>query len=205
MVTANMDGILAISWIQEATKFVITFAINTQELLLMVAIGNFLGPLTIGRLFDVIGRRTMITTTYCVSGVLLIISGILFTLDQLTAVTQTIFWSVIFFVASPAASSAYLTVSEIFPLEIRGLAISFFYSVGTGIGGMGSPALFGALLQTEERINVLYGYLIGAGCMIAAAGVEYVYGINAEGKSLEEIAAPLSSRSLELTTFDKQS
>src|ERR1700754_1460028 len=114
--------------------------------LLPFAAGNFLGPLLLGRLFDTLGRRTMIALTYGVSGILLALSGYLFAIGVLSAQSQTIAWMVIFFFASPAASAAYLTVSENFPLEVRALAIALFYAVGTGIGGVVGPALFGALL-----------------------------------------------------------
>src|SRR5450432_3984468 len=119
--------------------------------LLPFAAGNFLGPLLLGRLFDTLGRRVMITLTYGVSGVLLAISGYLFSIGALSAQGQTICWMIIFFFASPAASAAYLTVSETFPLEVRALAIALFYAVGTGIGGVAGPALFGALVDTGSR------------------------------------------------------
>ena len=121
--------------------------------ILPFAAGNFLGPLLLGRLFDVIGRRPMIAFTYIASGVLLAVSGYLFAQGMLSAAQQTFAWSVIFFFASAAASSAYLTVSETFPLEIRALAIAFFYAVGTGIGGIAGPWLFGALIDTGSRIE----------------------------------------------------
>jgi MFS family permease len=157
------------------------------------AVGNVLGPVLIGHLFDTVGRKPMITGTYVLSGVLLAITGWLFHQGVLTAVTQTMAWTVIFFIASAAASSAYLTVSEIFPLEIRALAIAIFYAVGTLAGGVGAPALFGYLIGTGSRTEVLYGYLVGAGLMIGAGLVEAFIGVQAEGKSLESIAAPLSS------------
>jgi MFS family permease len=160
--------------------------------LIPFAIGNVLGPLTIGRLFDTLGRRTMITFTYIASGVLLAITGWLFTLGVLDAITQTIAWCVIFFFASAGASSAYLTVSEIFPLEIRAMAIALFYALGTGAGGFIGPVLFGALIQTATPINVFYGYLLGATLMIAAGVIEAIWGVEAARRSLEEIAAPLS-------------
>jgi MFS family permease len=156
------------------------------------AAGNFLGPVLLGRLFDTIGRRVMITVTYGVSGVLLALSGYLFTIGALSAQTQTIAWMVIFFVASPAASAAYLTVSETFPLEIRALAIAVFYAVGTGIGGVAGPALFGALLDTGSRASLFAGYLLGAGLMIAAAVVAWRYCVAAERQPLESIAPPLA-------------
>ena len=139
--------------------------------ILPFAAGNFLGPLLLGRLFDTLGRRTMITLTYGVSGVLLAISGYLFSIGVLSAQTQTIAWMVIFFFASPAASAAYLTVSETFPLEVRALAIALFYAIGTGIGGVVGPALFGVLIDTGSRTSVFAGYLFGAALMVVAAGV----------------------------------
>ena len=160
--------------------------------LLPFAAGNFLGPLVLGRLFDTLGRRVMITLTYAVSGILLALSGYLFSIGVLSAQTQTIAWMVIFFCASPAASAAYLTVSETFPLEVRALAIAFFYAVGTGIGGVAGPALFGALIDTGSRDSVFLGYLLGAGLMIAAAAVAWRYAVAAERRTLESVARPLA-------------
>jgi MFS family permease len=160
--------------------------------ILPFAAGNFLGPLLLGRLFDTVGRRIMIAFTYGVSGVLLALSGYLFSIGALSAQTQTIAWMVIFFFASPAASAAYLTVSETFPLEVRALAIALFYAVGTGIGGVAGPALFGALIDTGSRNTVFAGYLLGAGLMIAAAFVAWHYCIAAERRSLESVAPPLA-------------
>jgi MFS family permease len=160
--------------------------------ILPFAAGNFLGPLLLGRLFDTLGRRAMITFTYGVSGVLLALSGYLFSIGVLTAQTQTIAWMVIFFFASPAASSAYLTVSETFPLEVRALAIALFYAVGTGIGGVIGPALFGALIDTGSRNSVFAGYLLGSGLMIGAAAVAWRYCIAAERRPLESVARPLA-------------
>jgi MFS family permease len=136
--------------------------------LLPFAAGNFLGPLLLGRFFDTLGRRVMITLTYFVSGALLAAAGYLFSIGVLSAQTQTIAWMIIFFFASPAASAAYLTVSETFPLEIRALAIAMFYAVGTGIGGVAGPALFGVLIDTGSRMSVFGGYLLGAVLMMAA-------------------------------------
>jgi MFS family permease len=160
--------------------------------ILPFAAGNFLGPLLLGRLFDTLGRRAMITLTYGVSGVLLALSGYLFSIGVLSAQGQTIAWMVIFFFASPAASAAYLTVSETFPLEVRALAIALFYAVGTGIGGVAGPALFGALIDTGSRVSVFYGYLLGAGLMILAALVALRYGVAAERQPLEKVARPLA-------------
>ena len=159
---------------------------------LPLALGNFCGPLLLGRLFDVVGRRIMISLTYAVSGVLLAISGYLFEQGALDVTQQAIAWMVIFFFASAAASSAYLTVAETFPLEIRALAIAVFYAFGTGLGGIIGPTLFGQLIETQDRANVQIGYLIGAGLMLAAAAVQARWGAAAERKSLEQVARPLS-------------
>jgi MFS family permease len=161
--------------------------------ILPFAAGNFLGPLLLGRLFDTLGRRTMIATTYIVSGVLLALSGYLFSIGALSAQGQTIAWMVIFFFASPAASAAYLTVSETFPLEVRALAIALFYAVGTGIGGVIGPALFGALIDTGSRNSVFAGYLLGSALMVVAGAIAWRYAVAAERKSLETVARPLAS------------
>jgi MFS family permease len=161
--------------------------------LLPFALGNVAGPLLIGKLFDTVGRKTMIAATYALSGVLLAISGWLFVRGILTATTQTIAWTAIFFVASCAASSAYLTVSEIFPLEIRALSISLFYAIGTLIGGVGAPALFGILIGSGSRMNVFWGYLGASALLLIAAAVEAVLGVKAEKQSLESISTPLSA------------
>jgi MFS family permease len=160
--------------------------------ILPFAVGNFLGPVLIGRLFDTIGRRPMLTFTYAISGVLLAATGYLFAQDLVSAATLTLCWTVIFFFASAAASAAYLTVSETFPLEIRALAIAFFYAIGTGIGGIIGPLLFGALIQTGSRASVFGGYLLGAALMIAAAIIAARYAVAAERKPLEAVARPLA-------------
>jgi len=160
--------------------------------LLPFAAGNFLGPLLLGRLFDSVGRRTMIALTYGISGILLAISGYLFAAGVWSAHTQTMAWMVIFFFASPAASAAYLTVSETFPLEVRALAIALFYAIGTGIGGVIGPTLFGALIDTGSRNSVFAGYLFGSALMLAAAIVAWRYCIAAERKPLESVARPLA-------------
>ena len=159
---------------------------------LPLALGNFCGPLLLGRLFDVVGRRVMISLTYAVSGVLLAISGYLFQQGLMDVTQQAIAWMVIFFFASAAASSAYLTVAETFPLEIRALAIAVFYAFGTGLGGIIGPMLFGRLIETHDRGYLLIGYLIGAGLMLLAALVQSLWGVAAERKSLEQVARPLS-------------
>ena len=160
--------------------------------LLPFAAGNFLGPVLIGRLFDTIGRRPMIASTYIISGVLLAATGYLFARDLITAETQTLCWMVIFFFASAAASSAYLTVSETFPLEIRALAIAFFYAVGTGIGGIIGPWLFGVLIDTGSRMSVFGGYLLGSVLMIGGGLVAWRWAVAAERKPLEMVARPLT-------------
>jgi MFS family permease len=161
--------------------------------ILPFALGNFVGPLVLGPLFDIIGRKPMIAATYAISGVLLAIVGALFRDGALDAVTLTLCWTGIFFFASAAASSAYLTVSESFPLEVRALAIAFFYALGTGLGGALAPLLFAWLIGTGSRCNVFIGYLVGAALMIGAAVVELLIGVKAERRSLEDVARPMSS------------
>jgi MFS family permease len=159
------------------------------------AVGNVLGPLLLGPLFDRIGRRVMIAATYALSGVGLALTGWGFVTEVLDATTQTLAWSAVFFLASAAASSAYLTVSEVFPLEMRGIAISIFYAVGTGAGGFAAPALFGALIETGSRSNVFIGYAIGAVLVVVAAAIVWRWGVNAERLPLEQVAPPLSAMS----------
>jgi MFS family permease len=161
--------------------------------ILPFAAGNFLGPVLLGRLFDTLGRRPMITSTYAISGLLLAAVGYLFANDLVSARGLTFAWSIIFFFASAAASAAYLTVSETFPLEIRALAIAFFYAIGTGVGGVFGPWLMGSLIETGSRQSVFAGYLLGAALMIAAAIVAALWGVAAERKPLEEVARPLAS------------
>jgi MFS family permease len=158
------------------------------------ALGNFVGPLVLGHLFDTIGRKPMIAFTYAISGVLLAVVGFLFREELVSAVTLTACWTAIFFFASAAASAAYLTVSESFPLEARALAIAFFYAVGTASGGAVAPYLFAALIGTGERGNVFLGYLFGAALMVGAAIVELAIGVKAERQPLETVARPISSR-----------
>ena len=160
--------------------------------ILPMTLGNFCGPLLLGRFFDTIGRRKMIGGTYALAGVLLAATAALFGAGLLTAVTQTICWVAIFFVASAAASAAYLTASEIFPLETRALAIAVFYALGTLIGGATAPYLFGYLIGTGSTWALAGGYALSAALMLVAAATEFRLGIDAEGKSLESIAEPLS-------------
>lgn len=160
--------------------------------LLPFAAGNFLGPVLIGRFFDTLGRRVMIAFTYIVSGVLLAATGYLFVRDVIDAQTQTLCWMIIFFFASAAASSAYLTVSEIFPLELRALAIALFYAFGTGVGGIIAPWLFGALIDTGSRASVFGGYMLGAALMVFGGLAAWRWGVAAERKPLETVARPLT-------------
>ena len=160
--------------------------------ILPFAAGNVLGPILLGRLFDTVGRKIMIASTYAVSGALLAVTACLFSQNLLTATSLTAAWMAVFFFASAAASSAYLTVSEIFPLEIRALAIAFFYAVGTAAGGIVGPLLFGMLISTGSRGSVALGYLLGAVLMIFAAAVEARWGVAAERRSLEDVSRPLA-------------
>jgi MFS family permease len=163
--------------------------------ILPFAAGNFLGPVLLGRLFDTWGRRPMIATTYAASGLLLAATGLLFARDLVSVRELTFAWSVIFFFASAAASSAYLTVSETFPLEIRALAIAIFYAIGTGVGGVMGPWLMGMLIETGSRSSVFAGYALGAVLMLAAAGVMLRWGVAAERKPLEQVSKPLAAAS----------
>jgi MFS family permease len=160
--------------------------------ILPFAAGNVLGPVLLGRLFDTIGRRTMIASTYAISGVLLAATGLLFRENLVSAQMLTVAWMIVFFFASTAASSAYLTVSETFPLEMRALAIAFFYAIGTGVGGVAGPILLASLIESGSRSSVAIGYFIGALLMIGAAIAEAIWGVAAERRSLEDISRPLS-------------
>ncbi len=165
---------------------------NIGWFMLPFAIGNLMGPLLLGRLFDTVGRRPMITLTYAVAGILMAFTGWAFAAGLLSAWQQTAAWTVIFFFASAAASAAYLTVGESFPLEMRAMGIALFYAIGTGVGGVIGPVLFGWLIEGGNRADIAWGYALGAALMIAAAATEWKLGFAAEGRSLEEIAAPLS-------------
>ena len=171
------------------------YAVRPEEVglyLLPFAAGNFLGPLVLGRYFDTWGRRPMIALTYAATAVLLGLTAMLFVFGMLTAATQTLAWTLVFFVASAAASSAYLVVSESFPVEVRALAIALFYALGTALGGIGSPWLFGVLIGSGEASAIAWGYALGALLMLAAAMVTLRLGVAAERKPLEEVARPLS-------------
>ena len=161
---------------------------------LPLALSNFAGPLLLGHLFDTLGRKKMIAGTFALSALLLFITALLFGAGMLSARTQTIAWMAVFFFASAAASSAYLTASEIFPLETRALAISCFYAVGTAIGGSAAPLLFGWLIESGSSWSISAGYALAGALLLLAAGTEVRLGIDAEQKSLESIAMPLSSR-----------
>jgi MFS family permease len=174
------------------TRFYDVPAASIGHYMLPFALGNFCGPLLLGPLFDTIGRKTMIATTYALSGVLLAVTAWLFAHGLLDATTQTIAWTVIFFFASAAASSAYLTVSEVFPLEIRALAIAVFFAAGTLLGGVIAPWLFGWLIENGARLYIVGGYFFAAALMVGAAIVELMIGVDAERRPLEAVAAPLS-------------
>jgi MFS family permease len=174
------------------TKFYAVPAERVGLYLVPFAAGNVLGPLLLGRLFDTVGRRKMICFTYVASGALLLLAGWLFAVGALTAVTQTAAWCVIFFFASAAASSAYLTASEVFPLEMRALAIAVFYAIGTALGGVVAPYVFGVLIGEGEPWPIFWGYAGAAALMFIAGLAALRHGVDAEGRSLEEIAAPLS-------------
>ena len=160
---------------------------------LAFSVGNLAGPLALGRLFDTVGRKKMISGTYLLSGVLLAVSAFLFDADALNATTQTLVWVIIFFFASAGASAAYLTVSETWPIEIRSEAIAVFFAIGCIAGALG-PAFYGALIgDGSSRTGLFIGYLVGAGIMIFGGVVEWLIGINAEGKSLEAVTKPLTA------------
>lgn len=166
---------------------------NTPYYGIAFAAANFIGAIALGRFFDTIGRRPMISGTYSLSGILLAITGFLFLNDMLTALTQTVLWCTVFFFATAAASAAYLTVSEIFPMEVRAQAIAVFFAIGQAAGGVVAPALFGNLIESGNPTSVFYGYCIASGLMILGAIVEWVWGIKAAQKSLEEVSTPISA------------
>ncbi len=157
------------------------------------ALGNAAGPLVLGPLFDEVGRRRMIAATYVLSGIGLAATGWAFTQGWLDATSQALCWSAVFFLASAAASSAYLTASEVFPLEMRALAISIFYAAGTGTGGFIAPVLLGALIESGNREAVAAGYGLGAALVIVAGLLALRYGVDAERRPLEQVARPLGS------------
>jgi MFS family permease len=167
-------------------------ATDTSYYFFAFAVGNLLGPLTIGRLFDTVGRKKMIAGTYIMAGVLLIITAFLFKNGDLNAATQTICWAVVFFFASAGASAGYLTASEVFPLEVRAQAIAVFFAIAQLFGAFGSH-WYGHLIGTgHDRNSLFVGYMVGAIAMIIGGIVAAFFAVNAEGKSLEDIATPLS-------------
>jgi MFS family permease len=166
---------------------------RTGLYLLPFAVGNFLGPLVLGHWFDTVGRKPMIAATYTVSAVLLAATGWLFAAGALGPTSQTVLWTVIFFFASAAASSAYLTVGEVFPPEMRGMAIALYYAVGTGAGGVVAPWVFGRLIGTGSRTKVFYGDLFVAALLLVAVVTTLFFGVKAERTSLEQVAEPLSA------------
>jgi MFS family permease len=175
------------------SKFFGVATADAPYYLVAFAVGNLLGPLVLGPLFDTVGRKPMIAGTYILSGVLLLVTGYLFKQHQLTATSLTVAWSVVFFFASAGVSAAYLTVSEIFPMETRALAIALFYAVGTGIGGIIGPQLFGRLIPTGNTSDVFIALAIGAVLMIIGGLAEIAFGVKAERRRLEGIAKPLTA------------
>ena len=176
------------------------FGVSTGDApyyLVAFAAGNLIGPLVLGPLFDSIGRKQMISTTYLLSGFLLLITGLLFQHHVLTATTLTIAWMVVFFFASAGTSAAYLTVSEVFPMETRAISISVFYAIGTGAGGIIGPLLFAKMVATKDATDVFWALALGAVLMIAGGIVELILGVRAERKGLEEIAMPLTAADAE--------
>jgi MFS family permease len=190
---AFMYNALLFTYALMLTRFYHVAAGRAGIYLLPLAAGNFFGPLLLGPLFDIVGRRVMLTATYGLSGLLLAGTGYLFLRGAFDAVTQTCAWSAIFFVASAAASAAYLTASEVFPLELRALAIAVFYAVGTAAGGILAPLLFGRLIGNGAPGAICGGYVFAGGLMVAAALVAAWLGVAAEQKSLEDVAVPLSA------------
>lgn len=166
---------------------------STGLYLLPFALSNFLGPLLLGRFFDTVGRRIMIAGTYTLSAILLAVAGYLFATGHLTPTEQTVLWALVFFFASSAASSAYLTVSEIFPVELRGMIIALFFSVGTLLGGTFAPWFFGRLIATHSRDSLFHGDLLASGLLLATVVIVWLYGVDAERSSLEDVARPLSA------------
>ncbi|MDH3036642.1 MFS transporter [Streptomyces sp. TRM75561] len=175
------------------TQFFDVASGNTGYYFAVIAAGNFLGPLLLGKLFDTVGRRVMISGTYVLSGALLFGTAWLFDRGSLTAATMTACWCVVLFFASAGASSAYLTVSEIFPMETRAMSIAFFYAIGTAAGGISGPLLFAELTSTGVVGDTVLAFQIGAGLMVAAGVVAAILAVNAERRSLEDIATPLSA------------
>jgi MFS family permease len=177
------------------TTFFKTSSSSTGYYYVVIAIGNFLGPLLLGRFFDTVGRKPMIAGTYVVSGVLLFVTAWLFDQGHLSATTMTACWTGVLFFASAGASSAYLTVSEVFPMETRAMAIAFFFAIGTAIGGITGPLLFAHLTSSGKVSDTVTAFVIGAAIMCAAGVVAALFAVDAEQKGLEEIAEPISATS----------
>jgi MFS family permease len=165
---------------------------NAPLYIIPFAVGNLLGPWILGPLFDTVGRKIMISSTYILSGVILLVTAYLFHQKVLSATTLTVCWAVCFFFASAGASAAYLTVSEIFPMETRAMAIALFYACGTGVA-IAAPWTFGKLIETGSYGNVTIAFVIGGVIMAIGGIVEILLGVHAEGKSLESIARPLNA------------
>ncbi len=161
--------------------------------LLGLAAGSLIGPLTLGRLFDRVGRRPMITGCYAAAAVIMAVTGYLFAAGVVGAVAQTALFAIMFFFASSSASAAYLTASEIFPMELRAMALGLFYAIANAIGGVTGPLIYGRLIETGDPWILFMGYLGAAGFVLVAALVELFLGVNAEQQSLEDVAAPLSA------------
>jgi MFS family permease len=190
------------AFIYNATVFTLTAGLvtfykassQTAPLYLVpFAIANFLGALLLGRFFDTIGRRAMIAATYFISAVGLVTAGVLFKNDSVSIGVFVAILCATFFFASAAASAGYLTISETFPIEIRAMAIAFFFAISTGIGGAVGPLVFAKMIESGDRGQLFIGYLIAAGLMAIAAIVEVVLGVDAEQETLEKVAEPLSA------------
>ncbi|MFJ4812269.1 MFS transporter [Streptomyces longwoodensis] len=175
------------------TKFFDVPSGNTGYYFAVIAVGNFCGPLLLGKLFDTVGRRVMISSTYLLSGILLFGTAWLFDRGSLDAVTMTACWCAVLFFASAGASSAYLTVSEVFPMETRAMSIAFFYALGTAAGGISGPLLFADLTDSGKVGDTVLAFQIGAALMCAAGLVAAFLAVNAERRSLEDIARPLTA------------
>jgi MFS family permease len=175
------------------TSFYHVASASVPIFLIVFAVGNFLGPLLLGRLFDTVGRKPMIAVTYLGSASVAVVLGIVFVSGALTAESFIAIVVAVFFLASAGASAAYLTASEIFPMETRALAIAFFYAIGTAVGGIAGPLLFGRLIATESKSQVAIAFFIGAGAMALGGIAELFFGVKAEGAQLEDIATPLTA------------
>jgi len=179
-------------------SFILTNFYNVEDkyiglYIIPFAIANLLGAFLLGSLFDSIGRIPMISITYALSGILLIVTGLLFMLNILNDKTQTVCWTIVFFFASAGSSASFVTIGEIFPLEIRALAIAFFNSLGTAGGGFVAPIIFGNLIESGDAKNIFYGYAVGGGLMLIGAFTELILGVKAERQSLENVATPISA------------